>query len=122
MPNLRPLKDKADQCLGRRQYREAEKLYLELARLEPNDARVHVRLGELARRLGDPKRAAQAYYHAAQLLARGGQESRARGACQIARTLDPSEPEPILTFAGGSEPSRLTTQSGGVIAMGPRVD
>lgn len=92
MADLRALKDKADQCLGRRQYRQAEKVYAELIRHDPNDARLHVRMGELARRLGEPQRAAQSYYRAAQLFAREGQGTKARGACLIARELDPATP------------------------------
>lgn len=98
MADLRALKDKADQCVGRRQYRQAEKAYAELIRLDPNDARLHVRMGELARRLGASERAAQSYYRAAQLFAREGQEARARCACLIARELDPDAKTPPMIW------------------------
>jgi GAF domain-containing protein/predicted Zn-dependent protease len=62
-----------------------------IVKLEPNNPDPHVELGELASRSRQPKIAAAAFLHAAQLAGKAGQEERWAELVERAHLLDPTD-------------------------------
>jgi hypothetical protein len=87
---LRDLKDRALRAFEARRYREAARLFVETAALEPGDPLWRVRAGEAFRKLGLLSSAAASFAQAAAGYARNGFPLQAGAMRRLALSLDPT--------------------------------
>src|SRR5688572_17614799 len=90
--DARDLRDEANRLVAQGRFQRAFEIYDELVRRSPNDAQLHIRQAELAKRLGLKHRAMCAYLAAAQRLVEQGHAARAQAAVKLARSMDPACP------------------------------
>jgi CRP-like cAMP-binding protein len=88
--DARSLRDDAGAAAAAGKYKRALECYLELERMEPNDAQWPKRAAEMLRRLGKLKEAIAAYDRAADRYTQGGFLVQAIAVCKLILQLDPS--------------------------------
>lgn len=90
MSSVREMKDRAADRFRGQKYREAAELLESLVKLEPGDLGHRLRLGDVYRKLGDAKRAIEAYQHVGRKFAEQGQALKAISAFKLILEMEPA--------------------------------
>jgi CRP-like cAMP-binding protein len=87
--NIRALKDRAVELMGKRRFDKAAQAYAQLCELDPKDAVLKHRLGDALRAAGKPQAAVTAYRHAADGYGGDGMLLKAIAVCKVILEIDP---------------------------------
>jgi CRP-like cAMP-binding protein len=87
--NIRVLKDRAVELMGKRRFDKAAQAYAQLCELDPKDAALKHRLGDALRAAGKPQEAVTAYRHAADRYGADGMLLKAIAVCKVILEIDP---------------------------------
>jgi CRP-like cAMP-binding protein len=87
--NIRALKDRAVELMGKRRFDKAAQAYAQLCELDPKDAVLKHRLGDALRAAGKPQAAVTAYRHAADGYGADGLLLKAIAVCKVILEIDP---------------------------------
>jgi CRP-like cAMP-binding protein len=109
--DVRKLREEANEATASGKYKRALTAYLELERLEPNDAQWSKRVAETYRRLGKDRDAIDAFARAVERYAQGGFLVQAIAVCKLILQIDPKNDDALRRIASineqiGAGPSR----------------
>jgi CRP-like cAMP-binding protein len=89
-PNVRELKDRAVELMGKRRFDKAAQAYAQLCELDPRDAALRHRLGDALRAAGKIPEAVSAYRRAADRYGEEGLLLKAIALCKVILEIDPT--------------------------------
>ncbi len=97
--DVRALREEASQAAAAGKHKRALAAYLELERLEPQDAGWAKRAGETYKKLGNNHHAVQAFYRSVDRYAQNGFLVQAIAVCKMILQLDPNDADTIHRLA-----------------------
>lgn len=119
MDELRNLKDQASRAMGRGQWKQAFKLYGDLAKAEAKEGTWPLRAGDAARKLGNHKDAIQWYERAAATYGERGFVVRAIAVGKMIESLDPGN-DRILRLLDAAQKESKTKAPSHLPAVAPK--
>lgn len=114
--DLRKLREEANEATASGKYKRALGAYVELERLEPNDAQWSKRVAETYRRLGKDRDAIDAFARAVDRYAQGGFLVQAIAVCKLILQIDPKNHDALRKISAineqiGAGPTRTVSMA-----------